>query len=342
MLVGFDLIPKSFNPAETTALKIGVAYRNLLFQYLFQSRDQDSSLIFAFQYILFGLGPITEYVTKTLGLLGVILDCAEGWYSIGANHSAGLNNIVDRSARYDHTQMDFDPSNSSRLKKGTIILGHIRALFRHPEIERLVTESDFFGQLVAFVHMFVGLQPQTRQLEEHVEYEIEWARSFQMLAELGKICRSMGEAWIHSSVGKMIPSLMDVAGRIRCEMNGSGTHSSPTKYGMVGPLSIVKSFGIKTNESLYYVDMAEAKEISFHDYLHYLLAEMIKRFMRLPWVDGALSDGTTFPGLLERCMWTDDPNDKLLFLEVPMRSELLILQRISAHRRTRLACPDPS
>lgn len=278
--------------------------------YLFHDRELDTNLAFSITYNIFGGGLATAHATLEMGLLDTLLDIATAWYT---------DQIADKRLIIPPLVVDRLDTDKSifRSKKGMTLFGHIKALFRHEEMHRLLLRRPRMLERVwTFFNLFVGLQPQKREMEEHVEYEVDWPRSFQILGELAKMCRELGEGFKHAPPPLLLSTLADLAHRILSDMTMNSTTldpdrwSRPDEYLVANVLTRGKAFSVLH----MYMPLIEA--FSFHHYLHYLFAEVSKHLPSIPWGQERYQDLTA----VFESMGMDD-RLKLMVIEWPLQSE---------------------
>jgi E3 ubiquitin-protein ligase UBR1 len=288
--------------------------------YLFHDRDIDTNLVFSMAYAVFGNGQACAYATTESKLLNTILDIATAWYT----------------SQYDDRRLVVPPQPVVRLdpektvfrgKKGLTIFGHVRVLFRHAEVHQLVVErTDLFQRAVEFIGLFVGIQPQKREMGEHVEYEVEWPRTFQILGELAKCCRELGEGFIYATPEALLGSLAFVANRIFADMMLMSTTLDPTRYKVPVETLVTNVLTKDSTFSLIHNFMPLIDAFSFHQYYHLLWAEMFKSMrVVLDWENGKWND-MTLKEIVDKHLfgWQDQDNAerlKLMLIEWPLQSE---------------------
>ena len=288
--------------------------------YLFHDRDIDTNLVFSMAYAVFGSGQACAYASTESGLLNTILDIAQAWYT-GQCEDRRLIMPPLAVERLDPEKQVF------RGKKGLTIFGHVRVLFRHAEVHQIiVSRPDLFQRAVEFIGLFVGIQPQKRETGEHVEYEVEWPRTFQILGELAKCCRELGEGFVYASPEALLSSLAYVANRIFADMMLMSTTLDPTRYKVPVETLVVNVLSKASSFSLIHNFMPLIDAFSFHQYYHLLWAEMFKSMRSvMTWEDGKWN-GATLQQVVDKHLfgWQDQENAerlKLMLIEWPLQSE---------------------
>lgn len=288
--------------------------------YLFHDRDIDTNLVFSMAYAVFGSGQACAYAATESKLLNTILDIATAWYT-GQCEERRLIMPPQAVVRLDPEKAVF------RGKKGLTIFGHIRVLFRHAEVLQLVvSRSDLFQRAVEFIGLFVGIQPQKRELGEHVEYEVEWPRTFQILGELAKCCRELGEGFVYATPEVLLASLAFVANRIFADMMLMSSTLDPMRYKVPSETLVVNVLSKNSSFSLIHNYMPAADAFSFHQYYHLLWAEMFKSMRSVMTWENGRWNGATLQEVVDKHLfgWQDQENAerlKLMLIEWPLQSE---------------------
>jgi E3 ubiquitin-protein ligase UBR1 len=303
-----------FSVSSELACRFASNYVRLFEHYLFIDRDPDTNLIYTIAYIGLGSGDIAAHAVEHAGFLSTVLDTAEAWYTNQVEDSRLVVPLMDQQIRLDIDNVAF------RGKKGTSAISHLRALFRHPEIQKLVlTNPQLFNRTLSFFNVFVGMQTQKREQGEHIEYEVEWQKCFVILAELGKCCREFGEMMRWATTSQIMSCLAVVANRILCDMMLMSPTLDPPRYHR--PVEWIAT-GILIPGSSYNLiqnNVARVEAFSFHHYLNWVFAEMCK------WLPNTWGGGNLIKEFESSILRTPNHADaermKLLLIEYPLQSE---------------------
>ncbi|ORX38539.1 ubiquitin-protein ligase [Kockovaella imperatae] len=305
------------------ACRFGANYVAMFEHYLFHDRELDTNLIFSIAYMVFGHAIAAANASVHVGLFETVLDVAESWYS-------GNGKSLILPASFEVPRLD-TTTPAFRGKKAMTIFGHVRILFRHPLTQMVIVASPFMTDRVfTLLHLFVGLQPQHRVLDEHVEYEVEWPRSFAILAELSKCCREFGECFRHAEVDVTLATIHRAIKTIRSDMLlltdrlDPEIWTPPVAHRLIGVLDAGTQFDVID------INVATIKAFTFHHYFHLAIAEMIKSLMFAIASDGGLANGVSFPDIFKRALQIPGAGDsekiKLLILEWPLQMHVVLSQ----------------
>ncbi len=277
-------------------------------------------------YLVLSNGPACAYATAKVDLYMTILNIIHSWYTNQFSRTAFTippKNIDYKEDGRDGPKVELE-SPVFRGKKGLALFSHLRALLRHVEVQSIVISSPtLLSRTVSFLNMFVGIQTQKRQTDEHIDFEVDWTRSFSVLGELAKTSRELGEAFLVATPEQLPAGLSMVSNRIVCDMMLMSATLDPEKYTrpIEHDVEHVLIFGSKF--SLIKVSVSRIEAFSFHHYMNLLFAEMIKacRTVMYPREDGLTLRQFVETQLLRSPIPADTERMKLMIIEWPMQSE---------------------
>jgi E3 ubiquitin-protein ligase UBR1 len=291
-------------------------------------------------YMFLSNGPACAAATTRANLLTTVVDVMHSWYTNQVDdHTIRLPTAdVDRSDPSPDARPGKDKSISWKNKRGIHLFAHLRGLLLHEEIQDIiVNDTDIFIRIVQFLNMFVGMQPQRREVIDHIAFEVEWIKTFGILGELAKCSRELGECFLRvTTPEKLVNALSLVGQRILCDISLLTNILDGVEY---PPLSIHEVRDVLVQGSKHHLinkNTLAMVGLSFHHYLHYLFAELIKAVPKV--ID--FSSSTTsqipsttpnaqtlsFPDMIERFVLVPQTPEaathlKLLLIENPLESE---------------------
>jgi E3 ubiquitin-protein ligase UBR1 len=293
-------------------------YGHTFEHYLYQDRD-DSSLTFSMSYMLLGRSAACGAAIVDSDLLESVLDTAFRYYTVSPQKADVDDHIDESRDRFDIESPAF------RGKKGLTLLSHLRALLKYKEVKaQLVHSSPVFQKTLNFLNHFVGLQSQRRELEKHVEYEIDWVKSISVLPDLTKLAREFGEAFQAATPKELLQAMHIVLSRIVYDMTLVSSTLDPDHYQEPSWHLVEDVLMRGSSYQLILLDVVRISGFSFHHYMHLVFAEMLKS-IRSVCYDQA---GTTlsFTDLVEREIIkgaNDCEKSKLLLIEWPLESKFV-------------------
>lgn len=272
--------------------------------YLFHDREFDTNLAFSITYGIFGGGPATAHATLEMGLLYTLLDMTTAWYT---------DQIADKRLLLPPHPVDRLDAEKPifRSKKGMTLFGHVKNLFRHEEMHHiLVSRPEMLERVFTFFNLFVALQPQKRETGQHVEFEVDWPRSFQILGEMSKMCRELGEGFIYASQETIWATLASLTHRILADMMLSSTTLDPTRWKQPVEYLIANILTRDKAFSVLHAYMPLVEAFSFHHYLHYIFAEVAKSL-----------EAQDLTEMMDRMLGEECERYKLMIMEWPLESK---------------------
>nr|XP_019044649.1 ubiquitin-protein ligase [Kwoniella bestiolae CBS 10118]OCF23579.1 ubiquitin-protein ligase [Kwoniella bestiolae CBS 10118] len=264
------------------ASRVAMNYPRLVEHYLFQERELDTNIIYSSAYLIFTDGAVCAHATTKGQLYHNVINVAHSWFTNQIVKTDGCDRLII-------PPIHFDPADNSakgrvdtdvpafRSKKGLALLGHLRSMVRHPEMRQLIVrQPQLFNRALLFVNMFVGLQPQKREQSEHVEYEVDWYKSFIILPDMSKLCRELGEIFLSGTIDHVLGSMAVVVNRILTDMMLMSNTLDKEKYQRPVEHDVQDVLYKNSRFSLIKQSITRIEAFSFHHYLNYLLAEMVK------------------------------------------------------------------
>lgn len=154
-----------------------------------------------------------------------------------------------------------DPESAAfKQKRYFQIFGDLIHLISSPAVQSLIRTTPLaINEFAAFLDLFTSMNSNKRAVRDHVEYESDtWVTAFNVTIQLGKICRSFGEAFRAASSAELARGLSTLLVR----MAGPRTKFHAVEFG--GTWYQLLDFRV------------ENEDVSFHHPLAWLFAEMCK------------------------------------------------------------------
>ncbi|EAL20444.1 hypothetical protein CNBE3650 [Cryptococcus deneoformans B-3501A] len=312
-------------------------YPRLAEHFLFQDREFDANIIFSSAYLVFTNGPATAHASAHANLLTNVVQVAHAWYTGQVVTNEGCDRLVIPPVAFDPNdstsqgRLDLD-AHAFSGKKGLAILGHLRSMFRHEEMKKLVVkQNQLFGRVLGFINMFVGIQPQRRERGGHIEYEVEWLKSFTVLGDLARICRDLGEVFSVASADALLQNMSLVANRIFCDMFLISNTLDKDRYTPLTEYTINDVLVLGTSVTVIKQDVTTIEAFSFHHYLNLLFAGMLKCMRTgIPWENGKVN-GMDFNRIVEKFVLGSNDEQamermKLMLIEWPLQKHVVFAQ----------------
>ncbi|WWC63263.1 uncharacterized protein I303_105863 [Kwoniella dejecticola CBS 10117] len=319
------------------ASRFAINYPRLVEHYLFQERELDSNIIYSSAYLVFTNGAVCVHATTKGQLYNNVINVAHAWYTGQVIKTDGCDRLVIPPNQFDQNdhsakgRMDVDVP-AFRSKKGLALLGHLRSMMRHPEMRKLIVrQPQLFNRALSFINMFVGLQPQRRETAEHVEYEVDWYRSFIILPDMAKLCREVGEIFQSGVPDNVLGSMVVVVNRILTDMMLMSNTLDKEKYKRPIEHDVQDVLYTGSRFSLIKQSISKITAFSFHHYLNFLLAEMVKSSKDMFDPTNGTLKGLRFKEVIEQfVLRANNPSDsermKLLIIEWSLQTHVVLSQ----------------
>ncbi|WWC90739.1 uncharacterized protein L201_005676 [Kwoniella dendrophila CBS 6074] len=346
------------------ATRFAMNYPRLVEHYLFQDRELDTNIIYSSAYLIFTNGAVCANATLKGQLFNNVLQVAHAWYTGQVIKTDGCDKLVIPPNQFDVNdnsskgRMDTDVA-AFRSKKGLALLGHLRSMVRHPEMRKsIIKQPQLFNRALLFLNMFVGLQPQKREQSEHVEYEVDWYKSFIILPDLSKFSRELGEIFLFPpsssyaslqqqqengvNVGNVIDGLLGsmavVVNRILTDMMLMSNTLDKEKYQRPVEHDVQDVLFKNSRFSLIKQSISRIEAFSFHHYLNFLLAEMLKSSKEILFRhnpqnsnDNQLLNSLNFKEIIEKFVLraqnqSDSERMKLMIIEWSIQTHVVLSQ----------------
>lgn len=308
------------------ASRFAFNYVRLFEHYIYQDREIDSNLMYCIAYMVFGNGPACAYATKQENLFNLVLDVAYAFYT---NQIAlGRLTIPPQEIIRTVDRKEVEDSPAFRGKKGITVFGHVRSLLRHEEMQRIIaSEPAMFLKVAKFLNMFVGMQTQKKELKSHIEFEVDWPRTFAHLSELAKTARELGETLQYATPQVLLSNISAVAAGIFADLTLQSDTLNPTMYNSPKFMLLQDVLVPGHKIEVLAVDTIHMDAFSFHHYLNLLFAESVKHLRTLDWKEGkyeGLSPQDVFDKLCLAPLGVDPELLKLVVFEWSFQSESIV------------------
>ncbi|KLT39021.1 ubiquitin-protein ligase [Cutaneotrichosporon oleaginosum] len=302
------------------ATRYSINYGFTFEHYLYQDRD-DSSLAFSMSYMLLGRSsPCGEAIVESQ-LFRSVLETAFNYYS--------LRGTKDEWNEYDVQRFDID-SPAFKGKKGLTLLSHLRALLKYKEVKaQIVQDEELFERTLLFLNHFVGLQSQRRELERHVEYEVDWIKSVSVLPDLSKLAREFGEAFYLADINQILTAITMVQRRIVEDQTLQSTTLDRAMYESPTVKRVEDVFRPGTAYSILDINVARITAFSIHHYMHLVMAELVKAYRHVCFPDPTNCSPARFANAFITVAWGSPPAPWTVptyLMEFPLQKHVVLSQ----------------
>lgn len=192
---------------------------------------------------------------------------------------------------------------SFRTKKWQVITQHLKTILHAQKVRNQVMANESsFDTVLSFLELFMGMAPQVRVLDEHVEYESDsWIRALGVSMDLSRVTALLGRGAHNLSTDQWT-----------CAIRLAAAHISKivkSDYPSFPALEYKDVWILGRNRRIIDFDVS-SNPISLHNPLHWTLAELLKHAILHPDID--------IRELL--------PEDALAIIEYPLRTITYLAQ----------------
>lgn len=186
------------------------------------------------------------------------------------------NQISDR--RIVQPPLDTGPMDIEaypfRSKRYMPIFSDIRYLCSNSSVQTIIcSNSSYMTEFAHVCSLFVGIQPNKRATGSHVEYESDsWINVFNVALSLSRVVKAYGEAYGRCSPQALIDSIQLVMGQIVGICSLAIDRLDRDQY------DVIRFHHVELDGVQYMtIDFNVLSSwVSFHNSLHWLLAELLK------------------------------------------------------------------
>jgi E3 ubiquitin-protein ligase UBR1 len=190
-------------------------------------------------------------------------------------------------------------------KRGLFLMSHLRECLWYKEVAQIVRQDRaLLERLLQFIDLFDGIQPQRREVAQHLQYEVDWSGVFRTLAELAQTIRRFGECFVGADAGISSLSIVIVARRIRSNELFQTPTLDPAQWRQpefkkVRPVLHEHNQSPSAGEDMEVIDcnLIRHSLFSFSSPSHYLLGWLIKGLAATDYSFSGLMSGASFTEL---------------------------------------------
>ena len=255
-----------FRSASWIATRFANVYNLLMDSYLLVDREAETSVKY-FAVQLFTVPSVAEQIVRTQRIIDRLLNIIVAFFT-----NQITNKTIDAYPRRDRdVNIDSAPFRSKRFMP---IFSDLRYLCANETVQKLIASDDLYiTNFTRVCRLFVGINPNRRASQTHVEYEQDsWISVFNVTLSLSRVAKAYAESFRYATTASLCNAIKMVAQEIIsvCSLYSRGL--DPTKY---EPLKWRKVQMGGSSYSLIDFDVLSGN-VSFHHSQHWLFAELIK------------------------------------------------------------------
>jgi E3 ubiquitin-protein ligase UBR1 len=271
-----------------TKTEIGIefarVYPRLVDSFLLTDREPDNSILW-FSVQIFTVPSVASYLVSHHDFLSLIVAILYSFFT--EQLDTNRRHFILPPERHVGT---IDPDSIAfKHKRYFHLLGDLGHIVANSSVQATVSrEPRFLEEFATFLDLFTGMNPTTRAVVQHVEYESDvWVTAFNLTIQLAKTCRTFGEVFRKAAPDQMAVAIKLMIARIAARLGASRNESVVERHTVV--------LGPTTTTAIRFV--VEKDPISFHHPLNWLLAEILKNVEALD--DNALQRHGVAPSFRE-------------------------------------------
>ena len=286
--------------------------------YLLVDREAETSVKY-FAVQLFTVPTVAEHIVRNQRVIDRLLNIIVAFFT-----NQITNKTIDTYPRRDRdVNVDSVPFRSKRFMP---IFSDLRYLCANETVQRLIASDDtYITNFTRVCRLFVGINPNRRASQAHVEYEQDsWISVFNVTLSLSRVAKAYAESFQYSTTASLCNAIKMVAQEIIsvCSLYSRGL--DPNKY---EPLKWCKVQMGGSSYSLIDFDVLSGN-VSFHHSQHWLFAELVKHVDILT-TDNLRKEGyDDFKDVLFRLF---EMSSIQTVMEFPLRGELAEFYPVERH-----------
>lgn len=236
-------------------------YSNVAESYLLSDREPENSIVF-FGVQVFTVPSVSAYLVSHHQFLNGIIEILYSFFTEQLDLASGRHLLLPPNPSIQQ----IDPESSAfKQKRYFQVFSDLNHLLSSDSVKQLICCSTPSIELfAAFLNLFTSMNPNQRATTYHVEYESDtWVTAFNVTIQLGKICRTFGEAFKFASSSELGSALVGVL----VTMAQAESRFHRVQFG--GVVYTLIEFSV------------ENEAVSFHHPLGWLFSEMVKNVAAL-------------------------------------------------------------
>lgn len=288
-------------------------YNRIIDSFLLIDREAETSVkYFALQ--LFTVPSIASHIVRTYNLIPRLLAIITAF----------------STEQIEDTRIIFPPepsrivdpeSKAFKSKRFMPIFADLRYLCSNPTVQEiLVQNKEFIIGFCKMCQMFMGINPNQRVKQTHVEYESDtWINVFNVTLSLSRVIKAYGEAYSKANVSQLVEAITEVVRHTMSVCTLQEPRLDRLKYRSIIP------HVVEFNNATYKVVKFDVLEgwISFHQGLHWLLSELFKHVELL---SSESLQTIGYRSLRDVLLRNSGDLDVLTLIDFPMRVITMIAQ----------------
>lgn len=230
-------------------------YATIAESYLLTDREPEHSII-SFGVQIFTVPSVSAFLVSQHNFLSGLIAILHAFFT--EQLRPGRRHLL---LPPNPTMRRIDPESPAfKQKRYFQVFGDLNHLISSPQVRKIICGSlELIIDFASFLDLFTSMNPNKRAVSTHVEYESDaWVTAFNVTIQLGKVCRTFGEAYRHATSLELAHALSHLLSRLP----GPRANIHQVEFG--GTAYQLIDFKV------------ESQAVSFHHPLAWLFAEMVK------------------------------------------------------------------
>ncbi|KAK4704824.1 hypothetical protein P7C70_g1383, partial [Phenoliferia sp. Uapishka_3] len=230
-------------------------YSTLAESYLLTDREPEHSII-SFGVQVFTVPSVSAFLVSHHSFLSRLISILHSFFT--EQLQTNRRHLV---LPPNPTIRRIDPESPAfKQKRYFQVFSDFNHLISSPQVRKIICGSiELISEFASFLDLFTSMNPNKRAVSTHVEYESDaWVTAFNVTIQLGKLCRTFGEAYLLASTLELAHALSALLARL------PGPRANIHQVEFCGTSYQLIDFRV------------ESQHVSFHHPLAWLFAEMIK------------------------------------------------------------------
>lgn len=205
---------------------------------------------------MFTVPSVSAYLVSHHQFLNGIIEILYSFFTEQLDSAEGRHLLLPPNPQIQR----IDPESPAfKQKRYFQVFGDLNHLLSANAVKKIICSATHsIESFTAFLDLFTSMNPNKRATTYHVEYESDtWVTAFNVTIQLGKICRTFGEAFRFGSTVELGSALTTILTR----MSNAETEFFRMRFG--GVVYTLVKFGVED-------------AISFHHPLGWLFSEIVK------------------------------------------------------------------
>ncbi len=241
-------------------------YHRIIDSYLLVDREPENSIKY-FALRLFTVPSIAQHIVRNHNVVSRLLGIITAFFT----NQISNKRVVLPPNKGGEIDVESYPFKSKRFMP---VFSDLRFICSNESVQSLIAKNPEFIQSFSKVcQLFMGINPNKRAANAHVEYEQEaWISVFNVTVSLSRVIKVYGEAFSRGTTADLVTAINTVMDGLLAVCTLEDSRLDRSKY---NPIKFHSASFAGDSHQVVQFDVLTGW-ISFHHSLHWLLAELFK------------------------------------------------------------------